>query len=63
MVFVGRPFLFAAAYAREPGAARDFAAGEGDRPDMAMLGARRIDDIRPELLVEIAAAEFPSKVA
>lgn len=63
-VFVGRPFLFAAAYAAEPGVrhAISLLAKEIDR-DMAMLGARQIDDIRPELLVEVTAAEAPRQVA
>ncbi len=63
-IFIGRPFLFAAAFAGEPGVrhAISLLAKEIDR-DIAMLGARRIDDIRPELLIEIAAAESPSKVA
>jgi L-lactate dehydrogenase (cytochrome) len=63
-VFVGRPFLFAAAYAAEPGVqhAISLLAKEIDR-DMALLGARHIDDIRPELLIEIPAAEAPTQAA
>jgi L-lactate dehydrogenase (cytochrome) len=56
-VFIGRPFLFAAAYAAQAGVrhAISLLAKEIDR-DMAMLGARCIDDIRPELLIKSAAA-------
>ena len=55
-IFVGRPFLFAAAYASEPGVrhAISLLAKEIDR-DMAMLGARHIDDIRPDLLIEVTS--------
>jgi len=50
-VFVGRPFLFAAAYAGEPGVAHAIAllARELDK-DMAMLGVRRIGEIGREML-------------
>jgi len=63
-VFVGRPFLFATAYAAKPGVrhAISLLAKEIDR-DMAMLGARHIGDIRPELLIELAAAGAPRQVA
>lgn len=50
-VFVGRPFLFAAAYAGKTGVARAIAllTREIDR-DMAMLGVRNMNEIGPELL-------------
>ena len=52
-VFVGRPFLFAAAYAGEPGVTHAIAllAKELDK-DMAMLGARRIGEITRDLLLD-----------
>ncbi|HEX3992915.1 MAG TPA: alpha-hydroxy acid oxidase [Acetobacteraceae bacterium] len=52
-VFVGRPFLFAAAYAGEAGVAHAIAllAKELDR-DMAMLGVRRTGEITRALLVD-----------
>lgn len=54
-VFVGRPFLFAAAYAGEPGVrhAIDLLANELDK-DMALVGMRRIDDITPENLIAVS---------
>ena len=63
-VFVGRPFLFAAAYAAQPGVqhAISLLAKEIDR-DMALLGTRHIDDIRPELLIKITAAESAGATA
>lgn len=56
-VFIGRPFLFAAAYAGEPGVAHAIAllAKEIDR-DMAMLGLRDIRDIGREWLFRTQAA-------
>ena len=56
-VFIGRPFLFAAAFAGQAGVqhAISLAAKEVDR-DMAMLGLRRIGEMRPELLIEAPAA-------
>jgi len=50
-VFVGRPFLFAAAYAGKRGVAHGITllTREIDR-DMAMLGVRNIHEIGPELL-------------
>jgi L-lactate dehydrogenase (cytochrome) len=56
-VFVGRPFLFAAAYAGEPGVTRAIAllAKEIDR-DMAMLGLRDIRDVGREWLFRAQAA-------
>jgi L-lactate dehydrogenase (cytochrome) len=52
-VSVGRPFLFAAAYAGEAGVAHAIAllAKELDR-DMAMLGVRRTGEITRALLVD-----------
>lgn len=54
-VFIGRPFLFAAAYAGQPGVAHAIAllAKEIDR-DMAMLGVRQIGAIGPEMLYEVS---------
>jgi L-lactate dehydrogenase (cytochrome) len=56
-VFIGRPFLFAAAFAGQAGVqhAISLAAKEVDR-DMAMLGLRRIGEMRPELLIEAPGA-------
>ncbi|HVY13969.1 MAG TPA: alpha-hydroxy acid oxidase [Rhodopila sp.] len=50
-VFVGRPFLFAAAYGGQAGVghAISLLSKEIDR-DMAMLGVRRIEEIGPEML-------------
>jgi L-lactate dehydrogenase (cytochrome) len=50
-VFVGRPFLFAAAYAGRRGVAHAIAllTREIDR-DMALLGLRNIDEIDPEII-------------
>ena len=50
-VFIGRPFLFAAAFAGQSGVAHaiKLLAREIDR-DMAMLGVRDIDDIGREML-------------
>ena len=50
-VFVGRPFLFAAAYAGRRGVAHGITllTREIDR-DMAMLGVHNINEIGPELL-------------
>lgn len=56
-VFIGRPFLFAAALAGQAGVAHAIRllAREIDR-DMAMLGVREIDDIGPEMLRSANAA-------
>ncbi len=56
-VFVGRPFLFAAAFAGEPGVAHAITllAKEIDR-DMAMLGLRDINDVGREWLFRAQAA-------
>jgi L-lactate dehydrogenase (cytochrome) len=50
-VFVGRPFLFAAAYTGRRGVAHAITllAKEIDR-DMAMLGVGQVGDIGPEML-------------
>jgi L-lactate dehydrogenase (cytochrome) len=60
-VFVGRPFLFAAAYAGEAGVAHAISLlhREIDK-DMALLGLRSIDDIGPERIVAVPAAEQAS---
>jgi L-lactate dehydrogenase (cytochrome) len=52
-VFVGRPFLYAAALAGEPGVARaiELLAKELDR-DMALLGKREVAEIDRNLLLE-----------
>jgi len=52
--FIGRPFLFAAAYAGEPGVqhAITLLAREMDR-DMALLGLRRIDDITEDVVLAV----------
>jgi L-lactate dehydrogenase (cytochrome) len=54
-VFVGRPFLFAAAYAGQPGVAHAISllARELDK-DMALLGVRRLEEITGELLLKQA---------
>jgi L-lactate dehydrogenase (cytochrome) len=54
-VFVGRPFLYAAAIGGEPGVRRgiDLLSEEIDR-DMALLGINRLGEMRPELLMRIA---------
>jgi L-lactate dehydrogenase (cytochrome) len=56
-VLVGRPFLFAAVYAGEAGVrhAISLLSKEIDR-DMAMLGLRRIGEMRQELLIKARAA-------
>jgi L-lactate dehydrogenase (cytochrome) len=56
-IFVGRPFLFAASYAGEPGVAHAIAllAREIDR-DMALLGLRDIRDVSREILFRAEAA-------
>jgi hypothetical protein len=56
-VFVGRPFLFAAAYAGEAGVAHAIAllAREIDR-DMALLGVRDIKDVGRDMLFSAQAA-------
>jgi L-lactate dehydrogenase (cytochrome) len=56
-VFVGRPFLFAAVYAACPGVSHGISllSKEIDR-DMAMLGLRRIGEMRPDLLIDAPAA-------
>jgi len=63
-VFVGRPFLFAAAYAAEVGVrhAIGLLAKELDK-DMALLGMRRIDDITMENLVAVPPPRAPSQAA
>ena len=50
-VFVGRPFLFAAVAAGEPGVQRALTLlkDEVDR-DMALLGVRSITEVTPDLL-------------
>lgn len=55
-VFVGRPFLFAAAYAGAPGVthAIELLTREIDR-DMAMLGVRDIREVRREILCNAQA--------
>ena len=60
-VFVGRPFLFAAACAGQPGVAHAIAlmAREIDR-DMALLGVRKIGECSREMLFRVAAAAAPS---
>jgi L-lactate dehydrogenase (cytochrome) len=52
-VFVGRPFLFAAAYAGQAGTAHAIAllAKELDK-DMALLGVRRTEEITRDLLID-----------
>jgi L-lactate dehydrogenase (cytochrome) len=54
-VFVGRPFLFAASYAGQRGAAHAIAllAREIDR-DMAMLGVRHLDEISAGMLYPVS---------
>jgi L-lactate dehydrogenase (cytochrome) len=54
-VFVGRPFLYAAAIGGEPGVRRgiDLLSEEIDR-DMALLGINSLAEMRPELLMRIA---------
>ncbi|HEX4173539.1 MAG TPA: alpha-hydroxy-acid oxidizing protein [Acetobacteraceae bacterium] len=56
-MLVGRPFLFAAVYAGEAGVrhAISLLSKEIDR-DMAMLGLRRIGEMRQELLIKARAA-------
>ena len=51
-VFIGRPFLFAAAFAGKAGVqhAISLLSKELDR-DMAMLGLRQVSEMRPELLI------------
>jgi L-lactate dehydrogenase (cytochrome) len=53
-VFVGRPFLYAAAIGGEPGVRRgiDLLSQEIDR-DMALLGINTLAEMRPELLMRI----------
>jgi len=53
-VFVGRPFLYAAAIGGEPGVRRgiDLLSQEIDR-DMALLGINSLAEMRPELLMRI----------
>lgn len=50
-VFIGRPFLFAAAFAGPPGVAHEIQllAREIDR-DMAMLGVLNVDEMGREML-------------
>jgi isopentenyl diphosphate isomerase/L-lactate dehydrogenase-like FMN-dependent dehydrogenase len=58
-VFVGRPFLYAAAVAGEPGAryAISLLAEEIHR-DMALIGINRLDEMRRELLMPARGADF-----
>ena len=59
-VFVGRPFLFAAAIAGQPGA--EHAAGilmQEISRDMALLGLNRLDEMRKELLMRIGGPSDP----
>jgi L-lactate dehydrogenase (cytochrome) len=55
-VFVGRPFLFAAVAAGEPGVRRALSLlhEEVDR-DMALLGVRTIAEVTPELVCRLGA--------
>jgi L-lactate dehydrogenase (cytochrome) len=61
-VFLGRPFIFAAAIAGEAGVAHAFRllADEIDR-DMALLGINSLDEMTPQMLMRIAgpAAGMP----
>jgi L-lactate dehydrogenase (cytochrome) len=61
-VFVGRPFLFAAAIAGEPGVrhAVKLLQDEIDR-DMALLGIKALAEMRRELLTTARGAEFLEK--
>jgi len=58
-VFVGRPFLYAAAIAGEPGVlhAIKLLRDEIDR-DMALLGIAALAEMRPELLTPARGAGF-----
>jgi L-lactate dehydrogenase (cytochrome) len=58
-VFIGRPFLFAAAIAGEPGVrhAVDLLQDEIDR-DMALLGINSLAEMRRELLTTARGPEF-----
>lgn len=58
-VFVGRPFLYAAAIAGEPGVHHAFKLlqDEIDR-DMALLGLKALVNMRRELLIRASGAEF-----
>ena len=60
-VFIGRPLLFAAAYAGEAGVAHAISLmnKEIDK-DMALLGLRDINDISPERIVAVPSAEHAS---
>lgn len=53
-VFVGRPFLYAAAVAGEPGVAHavGILRGEIDR-NLALLGARSLEELSPDLLMRL----------
>ena len=57
-VFVGRPFLFAAAYAGEAGVrhAISLLLTEIDK-DMALLGLRSIKDVSEEMIVPVSPQE------
>ena len=57
-VFIGRPFLFAAAYAGEAGVqhAISLLAKEIDK-DMALLGLRRINDVGEEIILPVSSVE------
>jgi L-lactate dehydrogenase (cytochrome) len=53
-VFVGRPFLFAAALAGQAGVRRAISLlGKEIDIDMALLGVRRLDELHPEMLVDL----------
>ena len=58
-VFLGRPFLYAAAIAGEAGVRHAIALLEGeiDR-DMALLGVNTLAEMRPERLAPARGAEF-----
>jgi L-lactate dehydrogenase (cytochrome) len=64
MVFIGRPFLFAAAYAAEPGVrhAISLLSREIDK-DMALLGVRHIEDIGEQTILPVAPPDDPNHEA
>lgn len=54
MVFIGRPFLFAAAYAGEPGVQHAISLlAKEIHKDMALLGLRSIEDINEKIIVSV----------